>query len=422
MTGSSFDATYERVTTRPGVVAVVAAYTALGATLVWSRLAELGHSFWLDESDFVATFVRRGPREIVTGPGLSHELYGLLAWLTSTLFGESEIALRLGSAIPFVVGVLVVTAWLHRRIEPLAGILYLFLATISPLLLDITRQARGYGLAFLMMSVLVVAGLEAHRTGRASLVVVACAAGVAGAWTLPQFAVAYVPMCLVLAADRRLRWTALVGLVVSAAAIYAWYAPHTGAVQASSQVPDGLRIGTAWLLTAPFDFTVFPALTWIDGTAAKPGVFWLPLTVLAVLVIVSSPLARKRLSALFLCVGIVTSILVLWIGQAYVIPRYLSFLLVPLFVLLSTGASSILSRSEGRPPMVRSAACIVVIAVLAFRFVSIAPDVVGTAAGSQQGRRECHQGELGARNSCPHTPQTNPGARLLPGAARATPG
>jgi hypothetical protein len=96
-----------------------------------------------------------------------------------------------------------------------------------------------------------------------------------------------------------------------------------------------------------------------------------------VLVMASSSLARDRLPALFLCAGVVTSVVVLWIGQAYVVPRYLSFLLVPLFVLLSTGASSILSRRNARPPIVRSVACLVVIAVLAFRFVSIAPDVVG---------------------------------------------
>jgi hypothetical protein len=60
MAGSSFDLAHERVTARPGVLTVVAAYAVLGAKLMWSRLAELGHSFWLDESDFFATFVRRG--------------------------------------------------------------------------------------------------------------------------------------------------------------------------------------------------------------------------------------------------------------------------------------------------------------------------------------------------------------------------
>ena len=43
---------------------------------------------------------------------------------------------------------------------------FLLLATASPLLLDISRMARGYGLAFLAMSVLVVAALEAESTGR----------------------------------------------------------------------------------------------------------------------------------------------------------------------------------------------------------------------------------------------------------------
>ena len=60
----------------------------------------------------------------------------------------------------------VVTAWLHSRVDALSGVLFLFLATVSPLLLDITRQARGYGLAFLAMSILVVAALEAARDGR----------------------------------------------------------------------------------------------------------------------------------------------------------------------------------------------------------------------------------------------------------------
>ncbi len=82
------------------------------------------------------------------------------------LVGESEIAYRLLSAVPFVAGVVLVTAWLHRRLGAGSGLLYLFLATVSPLLLDITRQARGYGLAYLAMSIVVVAALEADRTRR----------------------------------------------------------------------------------------------------------------------------------------------------------------------------------------------------------------------------------------------------------------
>ena len=375
MSGSSLRPRADRL--GRGGALVAAAYVVLGAALLWSRLYELGHSFWFDEVVTVADFVRPGPRQIMTGPGISHELYSLLAWFVSLPFGDSETALRLCSAIPFVLGVVVVTAWLHTRLQPLAGVLYLFLATVSPLLLDITRQARGYGLAFFAMSVLVVAALEATRTGQPRLVAVACGAGVVGAWTLPQFAIAFVPMCLVLAGDPRLRRAALVGVVVSMVLVAVWYAPHTGQVHASSQVPDGLRISTQWLLTAPFDFTVIPALVWIDGTAAVPGFVWLPFVLVAVVVMASSPLARERRTALVLGSGVVVVIAFLWIGRAYVIPRYVSFLLVPLFVLLASGASSILGRIGTRPQILRSLACLVLIAVLSVRFVSLAPDVVG---------------------------------------------
>ena len=142
--------------------ATAAAYASLGAVLLWSRLADLGKSFWFDESTFVSHFVRKGPGEIIAGPGLSHELYGVLAWATGTLVGESEFAYRLLSTVPFIAGVMLVTAWLHARVNPGSGLLFAFLATVSPLLLDITRQARGYGLAFLAMSILIVSALEAR--------------------------------------------------------------------------------------------------------------------------------------------------------------------------------------------------------------------------------------------------------------------
>lgn len=65
----------------------------------------------------MADYVRAGPREILAGPYIpnNHELFSLLGWATSSVAGESEIALRLWSVIPFILGVIVVTAWLHVR-------------------------------------------------------------------------------------------------------------------------------------------------------------------------------------------------------------------------------------------------------------------------------------------------------------------
>ena len=356
--------------------ATLVAYVVLGTALLASRMLALGHSFWTDEIGMVAGYVRQGPRYILTGPDLSHELLALATWATSEVVGESEIAFRLWSAIPFVAGVVLMTAWLHRRVDPLSGILFLFLATVSPLLLDITRQARGYGIAFLAMTVVIAAALDAVRTGRTWAVVAMCAAGVVGAWTLPQFAFAFGAVALVVAFDRRVRFAAVIGVVVSIAAIYAWYAPHSSEIQSASQIQDGIQIGFPWVLTAPIDQILLPALIWIDGTALVAGVIWLPFMMLAALVMGSSQLIRTRTSALILCSGPVATIFALWIVDAYVIPRYLSYLLVPLFVLLATGASSILGRIRTRQTALRTVACLVVLGILAARFVATAPDVV----------------------------------------------
>jgi hypothetical protein len=360
----------------PRRIAVVVAYVGLGAALLWSRLAHLGHSLWNDEILMVEGYVRAGPRHILAGPDLSHELMALLAWMTTALAGESEIALRLLSALPFVAAVVVVAVWLHRRRGALSAILFVFLATVSPLLLDITRQARGYGLAFLAMSLVVVAALEALRTGNAWAVFAMCAAGVLGSWTLPQLAIAFIAVGAVLVSDSRTRSTAAVGLAVSIAAIGAWYAPHTGAVHDAAQIPDGVQIGFPWMLTAPIDQILLPALIWIDGTALAAGVVWLPLVALVAIVAAASPFLRDWRTALVLGAGPVATVTVLWLEHAYVIPRYLSFLLAPWFILLATGAAGILERLPRRPALARTVICLVAIGILGIRFVGLAPDVV----------------------------------------------
>jgi len=372
-TGLPVHAQHDRVAAR---VAIAAAYAVLGATLLWSRLADLGKSFWFDESFFVEHFVRKGPREIVTGPALSHELYGLLAWATGELVGESETAYRLLSSVPFIAGVVLVTAWLHVRFNPLSGLLYLFLATVSPLLLDITRQARGYGLAYLAMSVVVVAALEADRTRRVLPVVVMCVGGVLGAWTLPQVGIGFLATGAVLVLRRELRWATLVGLGLSAVAIYLWYSPHAQQVQAAAGFPDGRRISTTWLLTAPFDQILSPALLWIEGVVLVPGVLSLLLAAVAIVVVSASPLLRQRNSALILVAGPVATVLVLWAGQSYVIPRYLSFLLVPMFVLVATGGAAILARLRRGGAVVRGVVCIVALGALGVHFATVAATVV----------------------------------------------
>lgn len=356
--------------------ATVAVYSILGVAVVASRAIGLDSSFWTDEITAVEEFIRAGPAEILAGPELSHELYAILAWVASTGVGESEVAFRLLSVVPFLAGVVLVTTWLHIRAGALAGTLFLFLATVSPLLLDISRQARGYGLAFLAMSVLVVAALEANGYERTGAIAAFCAAGFVGTSTLPQFGVAFAATGVVLIAVPALRRRTAFGLTAALVATAAWYAPHLGQVRSASQIEDGARIDTVWLVTAPIDQVLIPALLWIDGTALVAGVVWLPLVVLAALVMGSSPLARERTSVLILWSGNIATVVALWLAQAYVIPRYLSYLLVPLFVLLATGMASLLRRTRSQPAHIRTVGGIVVIGLLAIHFATLAPDVI----------------------------------------------
>ncbi len=160
------------------------------------------------------------------------------------------------------------------------------------------------------------------------------------------------------------------------ALIYAWYAAHSGAVESASQIEDGVRIGLPWIVTAPIDQILLPALIWIDGTALVARLVWLPLVCAVIVVAAASPLLRVRSSALVLGSGVLATILVLWLTDAYVIPRYLSFLLVPWFVVLATGAATLLSGVGQRRAPVRTVLCLIVLAVLAARFAVLAPDVV----------------------------------------------
>ncbi len=355
---------------------VSASYAIFGLALVGTRLIGLDHSFWHDEIIAVEGFIQAGPREILAGPNLSHELFGLLAWATSVFAGESEIAFRLWSVVPFIAGVALVTGWLHIRVAPSAGVLFLFFATVSPLLLDITRQARGYGLAFLAMSIVIVAALEADRSKPGWAIVAFCLGGVVGTWTLPQFAIAYFATGAALLTNRNLRRRAVLGLGVSFLAILAWYAPHIGQVRKAAQIEDGVQIDSLWLVTAPIDQVLIPAFLWIDGTALVAGLVWLPLVLVSALIMGSSPLVRERGTALVLVTGVVATVLVLWLGRAYVVPRYLSYLLVPLFLLLATGMAAIFAHIPTRPAIVRTVASIVVLGLLGVRFVVTAPDVI----------------------------------------------
>ena len=346
------------------------AYAALGSILCLTRFVGLGRGLWLDEVITVEEFVRGGPHAILVGTYLpnNHELFSLLAWATTAVAGESEIALRVWSVVPFLAGVTLVTAWLHVRVSPLSGVLFLFLATGSPLLLDITPTARGYGLAFSAMSIVVVGALEADRSGRSSWLFALFAGGVIGMWTVPNFTIAFFATAAVLLFKPELRRRVLAGSAAAALAVVAWYAPHVGSVFANSGQGYGVEVDLAGLVTSPLDQILLPALLWYDGVVPAAPEVLVPVAVLAIVVMASSPLLGRNLATAVLVSGVLATMLAVWYLQLTIVPRFLSFLLVPLFMLAASGAAAIVGGRGARPPLLRFLLVVAALTALAFSF------------------------------------------------------
>ena len=356
----------------------VAAYALLGSILAWSRLAGLDRfGYCCDEISTVANSIRAGPREILGGPYTpnNHELFSLVGWATTKLVGESEIVLRLGAAIPFIAGTVIVTAWLHVRVGRLPAVLFLAFATMSPLLLDISRLARGYGLAFLAMAVMTVAALEVLRSPRPWVVGVFWTAGLVGTLTLPHFAIALGLTSLVLVRRPELRTSCAIGGCLTALAALLWYWPHLDDIARSSSQEYGTLISTPWLLTSPFDQILVPAFTSLDENVVTPSLWTLVAAAVLAALVGSSPLLRQPDTALILSAGAVGTVFVFWITETRIVPRFSSFLLVPLLILLATGCAAVVARLSSKPARVRTVALVALVGYIAFTSIPLVASV-----------------------------------------------
>ena len=354
------------------------AYAVLGLVLLATRLVGLDRSFWSDEVVTVTDYVRAGPRGILAGPYIpnNHELYSLLGCATSSMVGESEVALRLLAVVPFLVGVALCTAWLHVRVSRLSGVLFLFFATASPLLYDLSRQARGYGLAFLAMSVLIVSALEADRTASRRWLAAFFVSGLVGTLTLPIFGLAFFATALALLAIPSLpRRVVVGGTAASALATAAWYAPHADDILHSSQQEYGAQIPWYGLPASPIDQVLVPGVLWFGDTFLASYPARAIVIAAAAVMLLSSPLLRSRAAIFVLCSGTVATLFFIWAARLYLAQRFLSYLLVPLFILLATGTAHVLRNSRRRPGL-RTLVAMLTLAVAAAAFGGAAPHLL----------------------------------------------
>ena len=315
--------------------------------------------------------MRAGPHAILTGPYIpnNHQLFSLLAWVTSSTVrrvgGCAPTALRRSRSSPASLSSPPGCTAARRRSRRSSSCS----SQPSRRYSSTSRAtARGYGLAFVAMSVVIVAALEADRTGRSSWLLAFFGGGVIGMWTVPNFTIAFFATAAVLLFDSELRSRILAGSAVAALALVAWYAPHLGSLFANSGQGYGVEVGLTALVTSPVDQILLPALLWYDGVVpAEPRVL-VPVALLAIVVMASSPLLGRNTATAVLVSGVLATMFAIWYVRLTVVPRFVSFLLVPLFVLAASGAAAILEGRNERPPLVRSLLVIAAVSALAFSF------------------------------------------------------
>jgi hypothetical protein len=236
-------------------------------------------------------------------------------------------------------------------------------------------MARGYGLVFLAMSLLVVAALEAESRPNWSRILGVAAGGLIGSLTLPHFAVAYATVAAALLAHRELRARVAATTAIVLLAVAAWYAPHVDDIAGTTLGDYGLKIQTRWLVSAPLDQTLVPSFTLLDDSFVRPTLSSLLFAAMLAVLIAPSPLLMRRRRALILGLPVITTVVAFWLAGTSVVPRFFSFLLVPLFMLLATGSAAILTRIPTRPAWLRTVAVIGVFMWLALQFGDLVSDV-----------------------------------------------
>jgi molybdate transport system substrate-binding protein len=318
---------------------------ALLAVLVWSRFSLLGVSVWRDEAYTAVHYVNRGPDEIIFGRYVpnNHVLFSLLAWLTTRTYGRGEAVYRLWSVVPAIAAVVLVAWWSWRRISRLAAVIVVLLVLVSPLHLGLAAEARGYGLGFLAGAGVLVSAMRAGEHGRSGDLAFFAVFATIGIWTLPVFSLLVVMQGLVLIALPAVRRRTSIAIAGVAVASLAFYAPLLGDILGKANQRFGDQLPWDGWLQGPSDQIVLPTLR----ALAPEGPAWISeqpaLRVMAVVLVALAVRRCWRRAEYVLLSGLIVPVVgvytVLVAARVYVHPRFASYLLFHVVVLMALGVT-----------------------------------------------------------------------------------
>jgi len=348
----------------------VAICSVMGVVLVWSRLANLGTGFWSDEAYSAFYYSGRGPRAIFfdTYVPNNHVLYNLASWVTAGAIGRFEAAYRIWSVFPALAAVALVAWWVRKRVGPVAAMVVVVLATVSPVHLILAPQARGYGLAMFAAVVMLIGAVRASdREGGRDVALFATGALI-GIWTLPVFAIVAAAQAGVLLRNRRLRKATLIACGVIAAASLAFYAPMLGDILHSAHQRYGAQLAVVAVLTGAYHELAAPTVA--NALPSAPHALLNQVaTFLAIMVLTGAAAVRlarakgaDRALLFHLTVPVFGTYLVLVAGRFYIQPRFASYLLFHVLVLFAIGAQQIWDALASIAPL-KVVAAIAIVAV-----------------------------------------------------------
>jgi hypothetical protein len=167
----------------------------------------------------------------------------------------------------------------------------------------------------------------------------------------------------------------LISLGASTVAIVAWYAPHLEGLLAGSGQQFGEPIPWWGIVTAPVDQLLLPAFVGADGTTLPTTFGRIAIALAVAMLLFSSPLFREARTALILASGVVATLIVVWVTQLYFLPRFISFLLVPVLIFLASGTAHVLAGSGERRPRARLAVALALLVLVSTVFASTAAQI-----------------------------------------------